>query len=297
MRSRPLRSLLYIPGTKPEWVRRAPELGADACIIDLEDAVAQADKPRAAGLAAEVIAELGSELRIYVRINGVRTDRWLDDLEAVTKIGLSGVMVPKAESAIEIGAVSLVLDRLEERAGLLPGSIEIQPMFESAPGVAEAPRILTSTARVVSLWAGHTLDGDLGVSLGIGWSREGTESLYVRSKLIVDAAAAGAPFPVSGIWSEIEDLDGLRHFAEQSRLIGYTGLHLIHPSHIEIVNEVFTPSVGEIERARTVLAAIDAAAAAGEGAVRLDGAMIDEAMAARSRMTLDLARSLGIEAQ
>jgi citrate lyase subunit beta / citryl-CoA lyase len=291
----PRRSLLYIPGTRPDWARTAPALGADGYILDLEDAVPGEAKAEASETAGALVSELGDACSVHVRINGLRTRHWLRDLEEVVRPGLAEVLVPKVESAGEVVAVDLVLERLEERAGMPPGSVALQPMFESAPGVVGAGEILSASARIQSFWAGHTPDGDLGVSLGIGWSAEGSESLYVRSKLIVDGAACGVQHSLTGIWADVADLAGLRAFAEQSRLLGFSGMHVIHPTHVEIVNEVFTPSAEAIEFATRVLASLDAAAADGIGAVRLDGVMIDAPMAARARTTLAAASHFGIE--
>jgi citrate lyase subunit beta / citryl-CoA lyase len=291
----PRRSLLYIPGTRPDWARQAPALGADAYILDLEDAVPDEAKVEASATVGELVTELADACSLHVRINGLRTRHWLRDLEEVVRPGLAEVLVPKVESAGEVVAVDLVLERLEERAGMPPRSIALQPMFESARGVVDAAEILSASARIQSFWAGHTPDGDLGVSLGIGWTAEGSESLYVRSKLIVDGAASGVQHSLTGIWADVADLAGLRAFAEQSRLLGFSGMHVIHPSHVEIVNEVFTPSAEAVEFATRVLASLDEAAADGIGAVRLDGVMIDAPMAARARTTLAAASHFGIE--
>lgn len=294
MRSPARRSLLYIPGTRADWGRRAPGLGADAYVLDLEDAVPQGAKHKAAETVAELLGELGDRCELLVRINGLRSPHWLRDLECVVRPGLAGVLLPKVESAGEIVAADLVLSRLEERAGMPDGAVELQPMFESGPGVVHALEILTASSRVASFWSGHTRDGDLGVSLGCGWSPGGTESLYVRSKLIVDAATAGGRQPLTGVWAAIDDLDGLRGFAEQSRLLGFTGMHVIHPSHISIVNDVFMPSTTSIEHASRVLLELAGAAVEGRGAVRVNGLMIDAPMAAQARATLESALRFGI---
>lgn len=289
-----LRSLLYVPAHRPEWVEKAVASEADALILDLEDAVPAAAKAEAAELCRTSLQKAGGDAVVMVRINPISGERWHDDLEAIAVEGLAGVLLPKCERPEHVAAADLVLAHLERRAGLEVGAISLTPMFESGLGIDLAKQIMCASPRVRYCWAGHTRDGDLGRDLSWGWSRDGSESLYARSKVIVDARAAGVPYPTTGIWADVKDLDGLRAFAEQSSLLGFSGVQIIHPSHAATVNEVLTPDAAELARLERIVIAMHRAAGEGLGAITLDGAMVDEAMSASARRRLADARDLGI---
>lgn len=290
-----LRSLLYVPAHRTEWAEGAVACAADAVLFDLEDAVPANAKERAAEACRGSIEQLAGEGRLLVRINPIGGNRWLDDLEAVVVPGLDGIVLPKCESPGQVSAADLVIAQLERRSVIEPGSVSLTPMFESGLGLDMAKPILAASPRVAYCWAGHTLDGDLGRDLRWGWSPEGTESLYARSKVIVDARVAGVPYPTTGVWSAIEDTEGLRRYAEQSSLLGFTGIQIIHPSHAEIVNRAFTPDATETARLERIVIAMREAETRGDGAVVLDGAMVDEAMAGSARRRLTDAAALGVE--
>lgn len=128
--------------------------------------------------------------------------------------------------------------------------------------------------------------GDVERSLGYRWTPSGTETLALRSQVLLDVRAAEVPNPVTGLWADVRDRDGLRAFAEQGRGLGYEAMLAIHPSHIAMINEVFTPTSDELDTDEAIVVAMEAAAAEGRGAVVHDGQMIDEAMAATSRRRL-----------
>jgi citrate lyase subunit beta/citryl-CoA lyase len=195
-------------------------------------------------------------------------------------------------SATEVATMSLILDAIEPPAGIEPGTIDIQVLFETAPGIENAYEILRASPRVRSFFGGVARDGDVNRAIGLRWTKEGRESLYLRSKLLLAGRAAGAPYPVSGTWIDLDDLDGLREYAIECRDLGYTGMYVIHPSHVEIANDVFTPTADEVARAHKIVAEIDRAEKEGLGAVRFEGAMIDIAMAAGSREVLAFVEEL-----
>jgi citrate lyase subunit beta / citryl-CoA lyase len=287
MQARPLRALLFVPGVRPDLFEKAARSGADAIVLDLEDAVAPASKERARSAVADAITPLAAATgqEIFVRVNDLSTAWCKEDLSAVARPGLTGITLPKVERAQDILHVAGELDGLEAAAGLPGGSIDIQPLLETALGIHDAYEILTSSTRIRSCWGGFAKDGDLSCELDAVWTRGGEESLYVRSKVLLEARAARVPYPISGTWTDLADLDGLARFADQNRSLGYTGMYVIHPSHVEAVSAAFTPTSAEIEWHRRVLAELD-----GEGAdvaaIRLDGVMVDRAMVARARAVL-----------
>jgi citrate lyase subunit beta / citryl-CoA lyase len=290
---RPFRSLLYVPADKPDWMAKAPKYGADAYILDLEDAVTEDGKADARGHARAAIPALAEHgVGVFVRINSLATRHWLDDLRAVCIPGLTGVVLPKAKEPAEVAAISLVLDVVEREAGVEPGEVDVHLLFETAAGIEDAVSLLRASPRVRSYYGGAARDGDTNRELGLRWTPEGKESLYLRSKLLLDGRAAGVPYPVTGLWTDIGDLDGLRAYASEGRDLGYTGMQVIHPSHVPIANKIFTPSPEEIERLRRLLAEFERAEREGLGAIQFDGTMVDIAMAVRAR---ELLASLGVD--
>jgi citrate lyase subunit beta/citryl-CoA lyase len=285
VQTRPFRALLFVPGSRPELVPKAVRSGADALVLDLEDAVAESAKAEARELVAAAIDETAGT-GVFVRINDLATAHWEDDLRAVVRPGLTGVAVPKVETVGEIARVDSAVAAIERDAGLEPGSVDVQPLLETARAIHDAHALLSASPRIRSYFGGFARDGDVSHSLGARWTREGDESLYLRSKLLLDGRAAGVPFPISGTWADVADVEGLAAYARQNRDLGYTGMYVIHPSHVAAVTEAFTPSDEELAWFGRVVEALDEAARAGAGAVTIDGVMIDKAMATRARAVL-----------
>ena len=203
-------------------------------------------------------------------------------------------MAPKVETPDDIAVLDALLSQGERRAGLAPGQVEIYPTLETAKGVYHAYPIATCSARVPTLAVAASPGGDSARSLGYVWSKEGTETLYMRSKVLLDARAASVAYPLAATWFAIADLDGLRHDVQLNRQLGYTGQILIHPSHVPIVNEIFTPTADDIAYHQGLLAAMEEAERQGTAAVAYEGVMVDIAMVKTSRQILDLARSIGV---
>jgi citrate lyase subunit beta/citryl-CoA lyase len=295
VQNRPYRTALYVPADKPDWMAKAPKFGADSYVLDLEDAVAEDRKAEARGYVREAIPGLArAGVGVFVRVNAIGTPHWLDDLRTVVVPGLTGIVMPKPESAAEVAAVSLVLDNVEQQEGVEPGSVDIQLLLETAAGMQNAYELMLASPRVRSYFGGVARDADVARALNLRWTREGTESLYLRSRLLLAGRAAGIPYGLTGTWIDLDDFDGLRAYAVVGRNLGYSGMYVIHPSHVSVVHEVFTPSADEVDRLRRIVAAMAEAEAAGAGAVRFEGTMIDIAMANGARETLATAEALGL---
>jgi citrate lyase subunit beta/citryl-CoA lyase len=290
---KPLRSLLFVPGNKPAWMEKALGYGADALIFDLEDAVPMADKEAARVLVRQALERLhGRGPVLTVRINALETGYAGDDLEAVVCSGLAAIVVPKVETPADIAALDALLTQCERRAGLEIGQSEIFPTLETAKGIYSAYQIATCSSRVATVSAAAGKGGDTARSLGYIWSKEATETLYIRSKVLLEARAAGLAYPLIASWFDIADLDGLRADARLNRQLGYSGQVVIHPSHVPIVNDVFTPTVEEIAYYTGLLTAMENAAGQGTAAVRYQGAMVDIAMVKTAQQVLALARAV-----
>ncbi|MEV6591345.1 HpcH/HpaI aldolase/citrate lyase family protein [Streptomyces acidicola] len=292
----PLRSLLFVPGNRTGWLTKAEAAGADAAILDLEDAVPDDAKAAARAEVAEAVSRSHDRgMRLLVRVNALNTTAgWAsaDELRAVARPGLYGIVLPKVSSADDIRLADRLLSWCEREHGLPQGHFALVPLLETARALREAYDIGRAAARVAHLGALTAPGGDVERAVGYRWSADGAETHELRARVLLDARAAGSPHPVSGLWADIADLAGLRRFAEQNRALGYEGMMLIHPSHVAIVNDVFSPGEDELARHERLIAAVEKAQAEGSGAIRFEGRMIDEAMAAASRDVL--ARHRGV---
>jgi len=286
------RSLLIMPANRADMLMKAPTYGADALIFDLEDSVPVAEKGKARELAREFIGRHKSVATIYARVNAMQTGMLEDDLDAILIEGLVGIRLPKAESADTIRAVDALIGRLERERGLAEGAILISPSLESAKGAWYAHEILSASPRVRSVTAGTAQDGDLQADLGYTWTAEGNEVLYVRSRILLAARAAGVEHVIDGTYSNIRDPQGLRVCCEAARRLGYRGKSAIHPNQIETINRVFTPTPQELEYYRRVIEAFDAAVARGSAATTVDGKLVDYAMAAMAKRVIAWSDSL-----
>lgn len=286
------RSLLIMPANRADMLTKAPSYGADALIFDLEDSVPVAEKPKARGLAREFIEKHKATTSIYARVNALQTGLLQDDLDAIAVDGLVGIRLPKAESAETIRTVDTLLTKLERERGLPQGSIGISPSLESAKGVWFAYEILSASPRIKSVTAGTAQDGDLQTDLGYTWTAEGNEVLYIRSRILLAARAAGVEHVLDGSYANIRDPEGLRLCCEAARKLGYRGKSAIHPNQIETINRIFTPTAQELDYYRRVIDAFDAAVARGSAATTVDGKLVDYAMAAMAKRVLAWSDSL-----
>ena len=274
-----LRSLLFIPGDSERKLGKADGAGADALILDLEDAVAPASKPRARELIPAFLRDRprGSRTsQIWVRINPLDSGMILEDLVAVVAAGPDGLMLPKCEGPADILKLSHYLDALEAQAGLELGSTRILPV---ATETAAAPFTLGDyrTAKLKRLlgltWGSEDLAAALGASTNLddsgGWA---LTYRTVRSLTLLGAKAAGVQ-AIDTLYVDFRDDDGLRAASRASRAEGFTGRLAIHPAQVAAINESYMPSPDEIEHANRVIAAF--AAKPGAGTIGLDGRMID----------------------
>jgi citrate lyase subunit beta/citryl-CoA lyase len=261
------RSFLFAPGSDERKVSRALEAGADAVIADLEDAVVEAEKPRARELVASLLAEPAPCLRL-VRVNAAGGPWLADDLAAVTGLGLDGIVLPKATPT----ALAAVAD----------GCPPVVAIVETAAGLQQVHDVAAS-AGVAGLMLGAV---DLGLALGLEPRPDGLELLFARSSVVLASAAAGLRGPVDQVWLDVRDDAGLERDCALGRSLGLRGKACIHPAQVPVVNEAFAPSAGELRRAREVVAAYEQAAAAGKGAVALDGELIDLPVVERARQVL-----------
>ena len=279
------RSMLYVPATSEKFIEKAHERGADAIKIDLEDAVAPAEKPRARTLvrsAAKVVAQRGAD--VLVRIN--RPLRMaVDDLEASVWPEVQGLVLPKVESSDHIGFLTEIITELEEERGMQRGHIKLMALIETPRGYSNVRDIARSSHRLSAIALGQE---DFSAEMGMV-EPEGMSLLSYYQTVQVAAREAGIlPIGYPGSIAEFTDLELFKSNALAARKLGFDGGACIHPKQVPILNEAFTPTDEEIDRSERMVAAYDAAMAAGDGAVAFEGKMIDVPVVARAERILSI---------
>lgn len=292
---RPMRSVLFVPGHRESWPAKAVAAGADGVILDLEDSVPVALKEEARRVVASSIRSLagaGKRVGIYVRLNALETGLSGDDIEAVAIDGLDGFVLPKTYGEREVIQFDALVSHYERRNGLKPSSLEFILSLETAQAYAACERMIAASPRVATLFAGTAKDADVSRSVGFEFTPEGLETLYLRSRAVLAVRAAGRDFPLVGLWQDLKDPEGARRFALQNRQLGFRGQVVIHPSHVAIANEVFTPSAQDVAFYTGMIQAFEAAEATGIAAIIYEGHHIDYAHVKTARAVLALHQAL-----
>ena len=285
------RSMLFLPGNTPNILINGDALGADAVILDLEDAVAPTEKDSARILVRNAIGRMGfGKCEVIVRINAIDTAFWQHDLDAIIPVRPSLIMPPKTSCAADVLAVDAYITQLEEKLGFEKGTVGLIPLIETALGVENAYQIASACPRVKAIFLGGE---DLTADLRCKRTKEGHESAYARSRMVVAARAAGVEV-YDTPFTDVNDDEGIYTDAQYARSLGFTGKSAISPRHVGAINEVFSPSLKDIEYAYEVMEAIRIGKEQGKGAVSLRGKMIDAPIVARAQQTIDAAIALGL---
>jgi citrate lyase subunit beta / citryl-CoA lyase len=282
-----LRSMIFTPGSRPDLIAKAAASGADAVIVDLEDAVAESAKQAARSGLCNLPR---SEVPWYVRVNGAGTAHLWDDLMAAGQCDIAGIVLPKADDVRLLQQLDGALTVLERQARRHLGAIEIIPLIENAAGVLAARDVLSCTRRVKTVMFGSGEQGDLVTDLGCEWTADGAALLTARSLVVLAARASGVQ-PMDAVFMDFRNLDALRVECRLARRTGYAGKVAIHPAQLPVIHEVFTPGPEEIAAQLRILELFDQALARGSSSIDVDGHMVDYAVAARARSILARARA------
>jgi len=280
-----MRSLLFVPGNKPNMLEKARGAAADVVLPDMEDSVPDTEKTNARETIAAHLASLAREGALLVpRVNALATG-WLEaDLEAVVGAHIYGVSAGKIESAADVAAISLAMTRAEKRAALEPGTLKLIVWIETAAAVLRCYDICTASERVVAAAFGAE---DFTHDMGIERGADELPLLFARSALCTAARAAHV-VALETPYFEFRDAAGLRTSCAHARMLGFKGRFAIHPAQVPVINECFSPSAAEIEHARRVVAAYEEAERRGRGSTSLDGRVIDVPVVKRARALLAL---------
>jgi citrate lyase subunit beta / citryl-CoA lyase len=288
----PYRTLLFVPGHKPDWADKAVKAGADAIVLDLEDSVPQAEKAAARRQVRDSIERLrgtGTGAGLLVRVNGLATRLTGADLEEVVVPGLDGIFAPKIEQATDVLRYDALLDHFETRNGVT-GLQYVVPV-ETVPAIQNCRAIAQASPRVGAMIGPTAEHADIAREVGFEWTPEGLETLYLRSRVLLACREAGI-HPLTALWERLDDLDGLREFAVRGRQLGFRGMVAIHPSHVPVINDVFTPTPSDVDFYEGLVAAYEQAASEGSGALRYRGLHIDKAHYDKAVLWLQHAHAL-----
>ena len=265
------RTYLFVPGTMPERMKKALNSGADAVIIDLEDAVAAPDKEKARACSAAFLQERTEGAKVYVRINDVLSPYWREDVRMAAQCGADGLMIPKAEHPAGVRVVC------GEASGLLSvkkngGPFEIIPLIETAAGLHFAYDIACSHPMIARLAFGSI---DYTLDVGSMLTDTGDELLYAKSQIVNASRAAGIGAPVDAVYPNLDDETGLHADALRGRRFGFAGKMAVHPKQLPAIRGAFAPSSAEVAEAKEQMAAFEKALAEGKGAVAAGSMLVD----------------------
>jgi citrate lyase subunit beta / citryl-CoA lyase len=304
--ARPLRSVLFAAGNNRETLDKAAASGADSVVCDLEEpATPYPESERVLGRA--VAREFfdshaaGQRPLLFARVQNPSTGQTLKDLRAVMGPSLAGILVPKIQGPADIHAADALLGCMEVEYDLPFQSLVIYPVLETAQALRLAYEIAMASPRVAYMGGALSRFGDIHQALGFRWTAEGEETLFFRSKVLVDARAAGIRYPISGMWGGgRDDFDGLREWAVKLRNLGYFGMMLGDPSHISLVHDVFSPTADELAYWQDLDRLATEAEQASSGPVLYGDASLGEghevhlAHVGSARKNLTWARDLGV---
>jgi citrate lyase subunit beta/citryl-CoA lyase len=289
---RPNRTFLFAPGDHPRRAEKVLEVGADAAILDLEDAVALSAKV-AARRAVNAALERPRKCRGFVRVNSFGTEWCFGDIEAVVGPRLDGLLLPKLEDPAQLVAVDWMMAALERAQGLPERGIEVMPILESAKGFAALPALAACAAtlggRVKRLSFGA---GDYTLDLGLHWGRAETELEAARAAIVLHSRAAGLEAPVDTVWIDLQDAEGFVASCARSVALGFQGRLCIHPDQVGVANAAYSPPEEEVARARRIIAAFADAEAQGLASIQVEGRFVDYPIVDKARRLVALAEAI-----
>ncbi|MGE5707443.1 MAG: aldolase/citrate lyase family protein [Bacteroidota bacterium] len=281
------RTLLYVPGNKPNLVQSAAVFGPDSIMLDLEDAVLASEKDAARMLVAQALKSVNfAGIEVLVRINGLDSELGFQDLAAIMPSRPDGIRFPKVNTADDIHQMDELLTKYERELGIEEGKTFVIASLESAMAIENAFAIAKASPRMQGIAIGAE---DYTADLKTTRSREGTELFYARSAIVTAARAAGI-MAIDTVFSDINDEEGLVTETQLVKQLGFDGKSVINPRQIGPVHRVFRPTEKEIEKASAIIGAFEEAKEKGSGVVALNGKMIDRPVVLRAQRVMELAK-------
>ena len=291
MATRLKRTSLYASGSNPVNMIQAAFYNEDCIVYDMEDSVPLSEKDTARLLIYNTVRyHRPANKYVIIRVNGIYSEFIEEDLEAAVRARPDAIRIPKVEYKEEAVRICNRITEIEKEAGLEVGKIEVWCNIESYLGMINAYEIATADPRIVALALGAE---DFTASMKSTRTKAGLEIFYARNAILTACRHAGIE-AIDAVFSDINDIEGLKEDTQLTKNLGFDGKTCVHPRQIDVVNSFFTPSAKEIKYALRVLEAVEEGARLGKGAVTLDGGMIDKPMELRARTTLAQAEAAGV---
>lgn len=279
-----VRSWLIAPANVARRATKALNCGADVGVLDLEDAVALSEKPGARQLAVDRLREPRKSLG-YVRVNACEEGCY-HDLATIVGPWLDGIMVPKAEDARSLQAIDWALRQLEINQGMAPGSIDIVPIIETCAGITNIMEVARSTPRISRMAFGG---GDFTRDMGVDWTRDEAELEQARFQVVIASRSAGLAPPADTVFVDLSDDAGMKASVARGVRMGFGSKSCIHPEQLAPIHSGFAPPAAAVAEARQIVEMFEKSEAAGDAAFKLNGKLVDYAIAKRAQDLLDLA--------
>lgn len=282
------RTYLFCPGNHPRKVEKVFDAGADVVILDLEDAVAIAEKPATRAVAVEALKR-PRKCRGYVRVNAYDTEYCYGDIQEIVGPWLDGIVLPKLESVDDMRSVDWLLGNLERERGLPVGSIDVMPIIETARGQDAVRAIAQAGTRIKRLSFGA---GDYTKDLGIEWSLEEAELASMRAEMVVASRLGNLEAPIDTVFIHIRENEHFLASCNLVRDLGFQGKLCIYPGQIPIANGAFTPPEEQVAWARKIIAAFAEAEAEGSASIQIDGYFVDYPIVDKAQRIIDIAEAI-----
>ena len=285
------RTMMFLNAQKPGLIKDPYIYKPDSIMLDLEDAVAENQKDAARFSLYHALKEINYRgCERVVRINGLDTPYWEEDIHCAVAGGCDAIRIPKTESALDVQRVETVVEECEKKYGIPEGHTLIMAAIESARGVMKALDICAASERLFGI---ALSGGDYTKDLQTHITGTGLELMGARQNMIIAARAAGVQC-FDTVYTNLDDMEGFRHDVETIHLMGFDGKSIINPRQINIVHEIFTPTQKDIIFAEKVVKEIDEKKALGIGVFTVDGKMIDIAFYDGAKRTIELAKASGV---
>lgn len=287
------RSYLFAPGNHPRKVAKVFAAGADAVILDLEDAVAVSEKVATRATVVEAL-QAPRTCRGYIRVNALDTEFTFGDIEAVVAAGVDGIILPKVERAADVQMVDWMMRSLERKRGLAVGGIDLMPIIETGKGVANVREICGAGGRLKRVSFGA---GDYTRDMAIEWTFAEGELAHARAEIVLASRINELEPPIDTVFIHIREHEAFTNSAVLARQLGFQGKFCIHPDQVALTNDAFTPSDEEIAWSRRVIEAFKEAEAAGSASIQIDGYFVDYPIVVKAERVVALAEAIAATAE
>jgi citrate lyase subunit beta/citryl-CoA lyase len=289
----PNRTFLFAPGNHPRKVEKVFTAGADAVILDLEDAVAISEKVATRAVVAKALAA-PRNCRGYVRVNALDTEFTFGDVAAVVAPGVDGIILPKVERPADLQMVDWMITSLERERGLPEGGIDLMPIIETGKGIANVREICAAGGRLRRISFGA---GDYTRDMGMEWTMTEGELAHARAEVVLASRINDLEPPVDTVFIHIREDVHFRNSADLVRQMGFQGKLCIHPAQVPIANAAFTPTEEEVAWSRKVIAAFQEAEAAGSASIQVEGYFVDYPIVVKAERVVAMAEAVAAAAR